>query len=69
LKKVVDSTGSSRYNGVTRQELTDKKGNTVRFEKRSEVWNTRNGAIRKTAVRNTLGQFHGATNFRERQSA
>lgn len=33
--------------------------------KRVEVWTTRNGVITKVAVRNSGGQFHGATNFRE----
>jgi hypothetical protein len=37
--------------------------NRVRFTKRDEQWLTRHGLIRKVAVRDSKGRFHGATNF------
>jgi len=40
----------------------------TRYTKRDEIWNTRNGVIRKVAVRDVLGRFHGATNFIEQPS-
>jgi hypothetical protein len=39
----------------------------VRFVKSQEVWSTRSGLVRKVAVRDNHGRFHGATNFAERQ--
>lgn len=35
------------------------------FTKTLETWNTRKGTVVKLAVRDELGRFHGATNFRQ----